>query len=593
MFKIMNVIDSEALKTFTMKTNFTWRKHCGKNIHTMVRSMIVLLSALLIGASNIQAQNTDLPNPDPNIKTLPAGTLIIAMDNAYQSNPGTFNLKAYGLAVTLMNANKRVRWVITAGKQKDGVDIAVLAEQAFPVYNPAGTSLKNFLAGPFVIFASDTAGTTNIINQYNNALSTSNRVNVYRTMTPVNADVRYDMIGIRPKAAIIDDGGNANIHINYMINAGIPTVNYVNLASATGLTAGCYTFASEPHNGSQGSFIDSIKAFVLSGGNFLAQCHAITSYENWVTGHFQSTQGIENNGENISSNVAYENNDLSYTQFQGIFDPNIGGAVQVWEYNPGSTPANNFYPVIHGNTPVLSGIYGASGSKLRTGRGGNVYFLGNHNYNGNTVAKINGIRMYLNAFLTPALTPACPGNTLPVSLKNFSALKLNEKKVQLNWATASEQNTRTFIIERSLNGVDFKAFAQVAASGNSISEKKYIAFDEAPSSGRNYYRIATLDMDGKLSYSDIVFVSMNQRDPAIDVYPNPAKQFVTVNLENITAYNNQLKVVDISGKTVIKTTTVNGNAIKLNINQLAAGCYFLHIQTADGKFFQKRLLVGE
>jgi len=576
-----------------MKTNFTWRKQCGNQTFILVRSLFVLVSALFIGGSNVQAQNTDLPNPDPNIKLLPAGTLVIAMDNLYQSNPGSFNLKAYGLVVTLMNAHKRVRWVITAGKLKEGVDISVLAEKAFPVYSAAGTTVKNFLAGPFIIYPADTAGTAGIINQYNNALSASDRVNVYRTMTPVNADVRYDMNGIRPKAAIIDDGGNANIHINYMINAGIPTTNYVNLASATGLTAGCYTFASEPHNGSQGSFIDSIKAFVLAGGNFLAQCHAITSYENWVTGHFQSTQGIESNGVNISSNVAYENNDLSYTQFQGIFDPNIGGAVQVWEYNPGSTPSNNFYPVIHGNIPAYAGIYSASGSKLRTGKGGNVYFLGNHNYNGSTAAKINGMRMYLNAFLTPALTPACPGSTLPVSLKNFSAVKVNEQKVQLNWATASEQNTRMFIIERSLNGVDFKAIAQVTAGGNSTSEKKYSTFDEAPASGRNYYRLATQDLDGKLNYSDIVFVSMNQHNPALDVYPNPARQFVTVNLQNLPASNNQVRVVDLSGKTVIKSTPVNGNAIRLDIGQLTPGCYFLHLLTADGKSFQQRLMVAE
>src|SRR5258705_3011978 len=86
----------------------------------------VTVMAVLFGISvSVKAQNPDLPNPTANIQTAPAGSFVIAMDNTNQANPGYFNLKSYGLIVYLMNNNKRFRWIITAGKAKDGTDMSV------------------------------------------------------------------------------------------------------------------------------------------------------------------------------------------------------------------------------------------------------------------------------------------------------------------------------------------------------------------------------------------------------------------------------------------------------------------------------------
>ena len=646
-----------------MKKNSTYK---GKSILTSVRSFTtkIAITALCAVSVNVQAQNTDLPNPDPNLQTAPAGTLVIAMDNINQAKPGYFNLKAYGLVVTLMNNDKNLRWVITAGKAKNGTDISV---PAYSVTNPVvvtagskitltagspvasvhtitgtlqvgmavtvtgvpvGTTIQsinsatqitlsanavsnqsnrdavyqintypvstyNFKAGPFIIFPADTVGVRAIINNFNNAQVPVNRVNVFSTNAATTVDVRYNMTGIKPKTAVIDDGGNANIHVTYMVNASIPSVNYTVLPSATGLTSNCYTFASEPHNGSQGSFIDSIKSFVLLGGNFLAQCHAITTYENWVNGHFQTTAGFDNTNVNISSNVNFLNNDLSYTQFEGGFDTNIGGNTQVWSFSAGSTQSNNFYGAINGGNPGQGGFYGATGAKLRTGKGGNVYFLGNHNYNSiSDPLKINGQRMYLNAMLTPALTPACVNNTiLPVQLNYFAAKKVNNSQVQLNWSTASEQNAREFIIERSADGLHFSELTRVAAVGNSSIEIKYNTRDTKPLNGKNFYRLLQTDFDGAKAYSSIVMLNMSITNSSIEVYPNPARGVANININNIPINNSSIQVIDITGKAVINALPVTNNTVKLNISTFQNGTYFVKVFTADGFAIQCKLFV--
>ena len=638
-------------------------------VNSFTQKFAVITAVLLFSfCLSAKAQNTDLPNPTANIQTLPVGSLVVAMDNTNQANPGYFNLKAYGLVVTLMDFDVRLRWIITAGKAKDGVDINVNARSiTTPTVTTAGSKITytsgnniatisnivgsivpgmtvtsngigiptgttvlsivdathiamsanatasannktgiytsnaypvsnhNFKAGPFVIFPSDTTLAKLVIDLFNNSVATSDKVNVFQTTAVANVDVRYDLQNVRPKGAILDDGGNANIHVSYMTAAAIPMMNYAVLNTARGLTAACYTFASEPHNGLQGDEIDTIKSFVMQGGNFLAQCHAITSYENWTGGHFETTSGVNGNNGSVGTDINYMNSDLSFSQFEGGFDANQGGSVQTWTIASGSAPQNNFYGLIKGNALALSNTYGASGAKLGSSKGHNVWYIGNHSFSGNNIVDINGIRMYMNAFITPAYTPACDAaRLLPVKLSYFAAKKVNEQQVQLNWATTAENNTKEFIIQRSADGVNFSEMTKVSAKGNSSIEVKYNCYDYTPLAGRNFYRLITMDMDGLKSFSEIVLINMNitvDSKASLDIYPNPAKDVVTVNLNNLSIYNNSVSVTDLNGATVIRKEAQNGSAIKLNVSQLQPGVYMVKVVGTDGTVTQGKIMV--
>src|SRR5688572_13016990 len=66
------------------------------------------------------------PNVPPPAENIPAGTLIIPMDNVNQGDAGgtTFNLRAYGLANLLLQNNVPLKWAIKPGKAKDDVDFS-------------------------------------------------------------------------------------------------------------------------------------------------------------------------------------------------------------------------------------------------------------------------------------------------------------------------------------------------------------------------------------------------------------------------------------------------------------------------------------
>lgn len=368
-----------------------------------------LFTALLwLCAATAKAQ--DLPNPPANLQLLPKDSYVIAMDNDYQGNGTLFNLRAYGLIVYLLNNDVKLKWVIRSGKAKNETDFSVNSTRVIPA-NGATTN-RDFKAGPFVIYNTDAAAVNllQLVSNFNNALPAGAApVRLFRTNADVSVDIRYDLSGFVPRAAVLTDGQNAAIHQAYFQACSVPAANYSTSINAAGLASGCYTFASEPHydtqaDGDPSVVVNNIRAFLLKGGNFLAQCHAVDSYESNTHGHFMATgylAGTSNCNNCGNFNNTFPNADMSFAQIMGNYSMNLEGHTQEWRIN--GTRINNSHVITRNNANATE--IGAMASKLLPAntRGGMVFYIGNHTFMNdlNSQAGVNGIRMYMNAFLTP------------------------------------------------------------------------------------------------------------------------------------------------------------------------------------------------
>ena len=492
---------------------------------------IVTIVLLFVASNFVRSQNKDLPGPTQNLRNIAIGSYIIPMDLTHQPGtntkgalaPGLFNLRAYGLVVHLLNNQVPVKWCIRAGKFKDDPDIQTFSEQIKPTLVPGGVS-TNFRAGPFIIEAVDTAGVAALIDSYYATLSlTGNfRPRVYRlTVNQPNVDIRYDLTGYITRAAVLNDGGRQAIHLDYMLAAKIPSGNY-RISNGTDLVGSCFTFASEPHNDNIGPAVDAaimgIKSFVTLGGNFLAQCAGVSNYENSPLGRFQTTTGIAVPNSLMGTAIAYPNPDLSYTQFEGGFSGSMGGTVQNWQVL--SVGANNYHDHAKG-TGDFAFHSAASVSKFGTGLGGMVFYLGNHSFAGNDLLSINGMRMYMNAMLTPARYN-CPVTVLPLQLKHFSGLATGTGHA-LSWTITTNEQVSRFEIQRSFDGRNFSFVAGVPANFKN-NEVDY-SYDDKRFAAPTYYRIRITDRMGKASYSQVVKVGITseQAPAALQVVNNPAR----------------------------------------------------------------------
>jgi len=88
------------------------------------------------------------------------------------------------------------------------------------------------------------------------------------------------------------------------------------------------------------------------------------------------------------------------------------------------------------------------------------------------------------------------GGPLPVELLYFEGTQYSTFNM-LKWATASEQNSSHFIVEKSTDGENWREIANKPSAGNS-TEKLYYSFsDDINYLGLNYYRLVQYDIDGK------------------------------------------------------------------------------------------------
>ena len=112
--------------------------------------------------------------------------------------------------------------------------------------------------------------------------------------------------------------------------------------------------------------------------------------------------------------------------------------------------------------------------------------------------------------------------SLPVKLIGFDAAWAGNSPL-LTWATASEQNSAYFEVERSLNGVAFTALGRIAGQGTKATTTNYTYRDANLSTQVStvYYRLRQVDLDGTATYSPVRTVALGSVAIGLEVSPNP------------------------------------------------------------------------
>ena len=181
---------------------------------------------------------------------------------------------------------------------------------------------------------------------------------------------------------------------------------------------------------------------------------------------------------------------------------------------------------------------------------------------------------------------------LPIELVYFDAVP-NQNQVDLSWQTASEKNTKKFIIEKTRNGIDFEMVASVSANGQSSSLKNYKDIDTHPYPGLSYYRLTEMTMGDQLNHFPLVAVSFGT-DPEFVVFPNPSENVFYIQTSLSENSSVKLSIHDLSGKGCYEknfiTTKKNEVLFFEAKNKLNSGTYLLSVSFMDKTFSQKIIL---
>ncbi|UOQ52229.1 zinc-dependent metalloprotease [Hymenobacter cellulosivorans] len=165
---------------------------------------------------------------------------------------------------------------------------------------------------------------------------------------------------------------------------------------------------------------------------------------------------------------------------------------------------------------------------------------------------------------------------LPVELVTFAA-ECQRGAVQLDWHTASEENSARFEVERSVDGSRFEHIGTVPAAGHSTSTRTYTFRDPNQASalsqlGTRYYRLRQVDQEGTAEYSPVRTVQVVSIPAGLALFPNPTTHGATL---AGAAPGTTVRLIDSLGRVVLTADAdATGQAVlSWPAQALAAGMY--------------------
>ncbi len=115
---------------------------------------------------------------------------------------------------------------------------------------------------------------------------------------------------------------------------------------------------------------------------------------------------------------------------------------------------------------------------------------------------------------------------LPLTLMNFNAKHIGNYTT-LSWTTADEQNVDHFTAERSDDGHNFYSVVQLAAR-NTGNREFYSTIDNKPINHIAYYRLLSVDIDGRQKLSRIVLILVSETARNLVLLTNPVHDHLTL-----------------------------------------------------------------
>lgn len=181
---------------------------------------------------------------------------------------------------------------------------------------------------------------------------------------------------------------------------------------------------------------------------------------------------------------------------------------------------------------------------------------------------------------------------LPVEYARFDA-SINDRRVALNWETASETNNDGFYVEHqrlsatdsTVSSAAWQSLGFVPGAQRSTRPRSYRFETSELDYGTHAFRLRQVDADGSASYSRILETEV-RLDRAVEVqapYPNPVRQEATLHVTVRNPQGVRIQLYDVLGRRVATILDAEIPAqetkdVPIDARRLASGLYFLRIE---------------
>jgi surface protein len=366
-------------------------------------------------------------------------------------------------------------------------------------------------------------------------------------------------------------------------SVGVRLSNNMNITGTLSVTAGYFdlngrvldlgsTGILSENRGSNFVILDNTAINESTPGGSVTFSATVTNASNELRGTGLYLNRTTGSDYSITATIQYYVPGIAFTGMKKIYTitGSPAGTNSIMRYYYGTSQLNGITPA----DLVLFRYRSATGWKQATDPNSG-YSNGTNVLNDYIEAQnINGFSTWTGG---SALLP------LPITLLSFTGTRLDERTVRLNWATATETNNAGFDIEISDNAKEFTKVASLDGKGNSSKTVNYTL--NIPNTSGGYFRLKQIDFDGKLSYSQVIYVAGADISAfkVFRVYPNPATESITIQLRSQSNADEEVEIYNAQG-VIVKQASCEGNAITLQVNDLVRGTYVVKVGTEVQRF---------
>ena len=179
------------------------------------------------------------------------------------------------------------------------------------------------------------------------------------------------------------------------------------------------------------------------------------------------------------------------------------------------------------------------------------------------------------------------------SYLNFTAFNIG-RAVEIQWLTNQLAESENFILERSADGQTFEPLKNIHQFTNKNKDAFFKELDKSPLIGTNYYRLKQQLIDGNTVFSAIQVVNFQVDLDRLIVFPNPAKEFLQLQLPEFIGQSVSIQLVDAFGQLQYKLAieTVATDLITIPLTDFANGMYYLQISVAGQKSINRKVIIN-
>jgi glucose/arabinose dehydrogenase len=189
----------------------------------------------------------------------------------------------------------------------------------------------------------------------------------------------------------------------------------------------------------------------------------------------------------------------------------------------------------------------------------------------------------------------CPIGALSLQTEHVFAVQgyRDGKKAVITWISNANHNKDYFIVEKINNNTSkFERLEYINASTRK-GNQNYTVIDNEPLDGENFYRVTM--------YKEGLNIPLNSEIIKLDfshlqdfmLFPNPANDYIDIDLENVINKKVTLSVMDISGYVLkqVKIESATDLPYRLSLEGLQNGSYLIRIETQGRRAALKQFVI--